>query len=85
MDVLPVNELLVNNGSVSIDHQNLQKLAVEMFKVYRGLSPEVIHDLFQFRGQIPYKLRQRTQFEIPWFLVVQKAINFLAEGIDTSD
>ena len=66
MDVLPVNELLVNNGSVSIDHQNLQKLAVEMFKVYRGLSPEVIHNLFQFRGQIPYKLRQRTQFEISW-------------------
>ena len=29
------NELQVKDGSVSIHHQNLQKLAVEMFKVCR--------------------------------------------------
>ena len=52
------NELLVKDGSVSIHHQNLQKLAVEMFKFSRGLS--------QLRKQIPYKLRQRSQFQIPW-------------------
>ena len=34
------NELLVKEGSVSI-HQNLQKPAVEMFKVFRGLSSEI--------------------------------------------
>ena len=43
-------------------HQNLQKLAVEMFKVSRGLSPEIVSELFQFREQIPYELRQRHIF-----------------------
>ena len=52
--------------AVSIHHQNLQKLAVEMFKVSRGLSPEIVNEFFQFREQIPYELRQRSQFQIPW-------------------
>ena len=51
------DELLVKDGSVSIHHQNLQKLAVEMFKVSRGLSPEILNELFRFREQITYKLR----------------------------
>ena len=37
-----------------------------MFKVSRGLRPETVNELFQFRGQIPYELRQRPQFQIPW-------------------
>ena len=52
--------------AVSIHHQNLQKLAVEMFKVSRGLSPEIVNELFQFRERIPHELRQRLQFQIPW-------------------
>ena len=60
------NELQVKDGSVSIHHQNLQKLAVEMFKVSRGLSPEIVNELFQFREQILYELRQGPQFQIPW-------------------
>ena len=35
-----------------------------MFKVSRGLSHEVVDELFQFREQIPYELRQRSQFQI---------------------
>ena len=57
------NEPLVKDGSVSIHHQNLQKLS---FKVSRGLSPEIVNDLFQFREQIPYALRQTSQFQIPF-------------------
>ena len=34
--------------AVSVNHQNLQKLAVEMFKVSRGLSPEIVNELFPF-------------------------------------
>ena len=60
------NELLVKDGFISIHHYNLQKLAVKMFKVSRGWSPEVVNDLFQFGKQIPYELRQRPQFQIPW-------------------
>ena len=52
--------------AVSIHHQNLQKLAVEMFEVSRGLSPEIVNELFQFREQLPYELRQTSQFQIPW-------------------
>ena len=59
------NELLVKGGSFSIHHQNLQKLAVEMFKVSTGLNPEIVRELFQFREHIPYELRQRTRFQIP--------------------
>ena len=35
-----------------------------MFKVSRGLSPEIVNELFQFREQY-YKLRQRPEFQIP--------------------
>ena len=37
-----------------------------MFKVSRGLNPETVNELFQFREQISYKLRQRLQFQIAW-------------------
>ena len=50
--------------AVSIHHQSLRKLAVEMFKVSRGLSPKIVNELFQFRDQIPYELRQRSQCQI---------------------
>ena len=58
------NELLVKDSSVSIHHQNLQKLAVEMFKVCRDLSPENVNELFKFREQISHELRQKSQFQI---------------------
>ena len=51
---------------MSIHHQNFPELAVEMFKVPRGLSPEIVNELFQFGKQIPYELRQGSQFQIPW-------------------
>ena len=54
------NELLVKDGSVFIHYQNLQKLAAEMFTVSRGLSPEIINELFQFEDQITYELRQKS-------------------------
>ena len=37
-----------------------------MFKVSRGLSHDIVNELFQFREQMPYDLRQRSQFQIPW-------------------
>ena len=50
--------------ALSIHHQNLQKLAVEMFKVSRGLIPDIVNELFQFREQRPYELRQISQFQV---------------------
>ena len=37
-----------------------------MFKASGDFSPEIGSELFQFREQIPYELRQRLQFQIPW-------------------
>ena len=51
------NELLAKDDSASIHHQNLQKFAVEMFDFSRGLSPEIVNELFQLREPIPYESR----------------------------
>ena len=37
-----------------------------MFQVSRGLSPEILNELFKFREQIPYELRRRPLFQITW-------------------
>ena len=43
----------------------MRQLATEMFKVSKGLCPEIVKGLFQFRNEIPYNVRQRSQFHIP--------------------
>ena len=49
---------------VSVHFQNIQHLATEIFKVSKGLCPEIVKGMFQFRNEIPYNLRQRSQFYI---------------------
>ena len=52
-----------------------------MLKVSRG--PEIVNELFQFREQISYNLRQRPQFQIPWvFQQYRKPYISWAEGMD---
>ena len=41
------DDLLQNDNSVCIHHQNIQKVAIEMFKVVNGLCPETLQNLFQ--------------------------------------
>ena len=48
-----------------------------MFKISRGLSPEIVNELFQFREQIPYELRQR----IHSVFSVTESLNFLGPNI----
>ena len=74
------NELIEEVGSLSIHHQNLQKLVAEMFKFSRAISPEIINEIFQFRKEKTYELRQRSQFHIPSVHIpslVQNTLNFL--------
>ena len=59
------SELLEKDCSVSIHYQNIRQLAIEMFQVSKGLCPEIVKELFQFRNDIPYNLRQSSQFIIP--------------------
>ena len=62
---LDFSELLEKDGSVSIHHQNIRQLAIEMFKVSKDLCPEIVKESFQFRYNILYDLTQRSQFQIP--------------------
>ena len=57
---LSLNKLLGKDCCVSIHHQNIRQLAIEIFKVFSGWSPEIIK-IFQFKDEVPYNLRQRSQ------------------------
>ena len=39
-------ELHKTDGSVSIHHQNIRFLAVEMFIVFKDISPQVVKEIF---------------------------------------
>ena len=44
-------ELLERDSCFSIHHQNIIFLATEKFKVFKGISPQVVKKIFQFREQ----------------------------------
>ena len=54
-------ELLEKDGSVTVHFRNIQKLAIEMFKVFKNLSPPIISDLFEVREN-NYNLRITVTF-----------------------
>ena len=55
-DKLSFQQLLNMDNSVSIHHRNLQKLAIEIFKVKNNLSPSFMNTVFPL-SQNPYNLR----------------------------
>ena len=44
--ISPFNELLKKDQSVCIHHRNIQKVAIEMFKVKHNLCPEMVQSIF---------------------------------------
>ena len=58
-------QLLEKDSSVSIHTRNLRFLAVEMFKVNKGLAPTIVNDLFPLKEMNNYNLRHKLFFKIP--------------------
>ena len=55
-------ELLNKDNSVSIHHRNRQPLATEMFKIHRGLSPDIPREIFVPKIGL-YNFRRNNTFE----------------------
>ena len=47
-------ELLARDGSVTIHERNIQTLAIEMYKVVNGYSPEIIQETFKLKERDIY-------------------------------
>ena len=57
--------MLDKDESVSIHHQNIEKLDIEMFKVINFENPQIINGIYRIREETSYKLQQRSCFRIP--------------------
>ena len=55
-------ELLNKDNSVSLHHRYLQVLETELFKIHRGLSPEILRETFASETS-SYHLRKNDTFE----------------------
>ena len=53
-------ELLNKDNSVSIHIRNIQRLAIEMFRFYNGLSPPLMNNIL--KAENSYNLRQVSEF-----------------------
>ena len=54
-------ELLQKDNSFTIHHRNIQKLALEMYRVKHRIAPKIICELFN-EANVPYNLRQDVSF-----------------------
>ena len=43
---------------LSFHQQNIRFIAIEMFKVFKGISPQIVKETFQFRDAVPYQLKK---------------------------
>ena len=68
----PLSEQLENlkflerDFSVSIYHQNISFSTIEMFKMFKDISPQIGENIFQFRDALSCQLRKQTNFLIAY-------------------
>ena len=55
---LTFEELLVKDNSFTIHDRNLQRLAIEMYKIVNNLSPDIMKEIFPMSLN-PYNLRKK--------------------------
>ena len=71
-------DLLQKGGSVSKHHRNLRTLAVELFKVFKGLSPVIFAEAFPVRQQSQYNMRNYSYFAMPHSKTVNHGLESLS-------
>ena len=54
-------ELLQKDNSFTIHHRNIQKLALEMYRVKHRIAPKIMCELFN-EANVPYNLRKDVHF-----------------------
>ena len=59
------NELLLKDGSITIHHRNIQLLAIELFKHNKGLSPQIMNNLFEDKDYTGPNLRSQNEYQLP--------------------
>ena len=69
-------ELLDKDNSVPIHQKNLQKLAIEMFKTYTGMAPQIMNEVFPRNYILNYNLRRHPEF-------ASRAINTVHYGSES--
>ena len=55
-------ELLSKGNSVSIHHNNIHVLAIEMYKFTNDMSPDIINEVFKLRNTPHCNLRHTSHF-----------------------
>ena len=63
-DISNFEQLLEKDHSFSIHHQNIQTLAIEMYKVHYGLSENSLYNIFE-NSRSSYNLRSQRDLDIP--------------------
>ena len=59
---LSFTKLLNKDNSVSTHIRNIQRLAIEMFRFYNGLSPPLMNNIFKLKAKNPQNLRHVSEF-----------------------
>ena len=70
-------ELLVKNKSFTIHHQNIQSLAIEMYKAVNNLPGGNFSEFF-VRNNHNFNLRSRSELTVPSINTVFKGQNYIS-------
>ena len=56
-------DLLKKDNSFKIHHKSIQSLAIELFKVKKGIADPILYDILPLRS-IDYNLRSQIDFSV---------------------
>lgn len=62
-----LQECFDKNSPISIHMKNVQSLATELYEEASNISTEIMKEVFNFRGEIGYSLKQQNIFRRPHF------------------